>query len=144
MRNILLFAGDIYEIDDKQAKNFKTYWYDEENNIMYYSNFESNNEEQIKNKVKMHKFHLVAFHNRILSLYKNFNINTYKKNACEILNDLSCDYYNIDKSGFIIEQLTETNLQDPKQYLRENGLFLWKTINSGTPFTHIKNLKKND
>lgn len=142
MRNILLFAGEIYEIDNKQSKNFKTYWHDKDNDIMYYSNFESNNEEQIKNHIKMHKDHLKVFHDRILDLYKNFNINTYKKDAWKISNDLSYDYYNADHSGFIIEQLIETSIQNPKQYLKHNGLFLWKVLNSDTPFLHIKELKE--
>ncbi len=141
MRNIVLFAGDIYEINNQQAKNFKTYWHDKKNDVRYYSKFESNNEEEIKNQVKMHKDRLKVFHDRILDLYKNFNMN-YKKDAWKISNDLSCDYYDENKDGFIIERLTETNLQDPKQYLRKNGLFLWKVINSDIPFTHIIDLTR--
>jgi hypothetical protein len=141
MKNILLFADDICEINDQQAKNFKSRWYDEKNDIMYYSNFKCN-EETIKNHVKMEKEGLKAFHDRVLNLYKNFNINTYKKDAWEISNDLSCDYYNENKDGFIIEKLIEANVESPREYLKTNGLFLWKVLNTKTPFTHITDLKE--
>jgi len=147
-KRILLFNGDV--TTNFNHNDYSSKWLDEESGVEYYSYYEGNKTETIKEFVKFELKILKSWHNIFLKCYEMSQNKTKNKiqeifrnnmGAYNFVNEMGA--CNVDfasyNGGFILEEIA--NWSDDKEsllyFINTNGKRLYKAIESKIPFLYI-------